>query len=554
VLVLGNTLPCTGQVELLPLDHPAIAALVRIYEYGGIPSFPREHLPITRGLASKLLSEAATDSALPMSLRQQAEYYRVELGTDAGTTPTSVFIPTGDDSHLIYSDPFASLPIAVLEYRDTTHSLHLVFEGLADGELRTDPGNNQTALIFQGGFQLRGTVLDHVGFSSRITNGTVVGDSQLVLRDPRYRNSGKFGVIGIGRDVDFGSGHVRVDFDALALEIGREWVQLGGGGRTSLLVGSQLPSMYDYLRLTAHLGLVSFTHLHASLLADPDRADTFGNAGVLSLYPSKYLAAHLISFGPFGGIRASVGESVIYSRRPFEIGYINPLNFFKSEEHYLRDRDNSNMYAALSINPVDGLFMEGEFMLDDLKFSDIGEGYWANKTAWRIAAHATALPISWIDVTASYTRLEPYVFTHFDSTNAYLHDGVLIAGAGMQPNSDLLDLGVRLVPLPNLTMQVNIGFERHGANETDTLGPNTVVILRNVGGDVRHTHFASDDLYGVTFLDGRLERTLRLRGEIEYEPIRNLYLRLIATHSHTESSVEIPDDTQLWFGVRLGVH
>jgi hypothetical protein len=308
--------------------------------------------------------------------------------------------------------------------------------------------------------------------------------------------------------------------------------------------------MFDYLRLTARLGRVSFTHLHASLLAGPE---SVARTGVDAVIPSKYLAAHLISFGPFAGIRGTIGESVVYSRRPFEIGYLNPLNFIKSQEHYLRDRDNSNMYAAVSINPVDRLFFEGEFVLDDLKFSEIGKGYWSNKTAWRVGARATAFPLSWSDFGVNYTRLEPYVFSHFDSANAYTHDGVTLAGAGLQPNSEMLEASLRVVPVPNLTARLSVGFVQHGANITDPARGDSVV--RNVGGDVGRTFDStSGNTFSVTFLDGRLEKAVRLRFEAEYEPIRNLYLRLIASHTRTESSISIPDDTQFCFGVRVGVH
>ncbi|HVK37571.1 MAG TPA: hypothetical protein VNA88_03500, partial [Candidatus Kapabacteria bacterium] len=59
--------PAAAQVDLLPIDHPATTALVRLYEYGGAPEFPREHLPITRGLARRLFLAAESDTTLPLS-------------------------------------------------------------------------------------------------------------------------------------------------------------------------------------------------------------------------------------------------------------------------------------------------------------------------------------------------------------------------------------------------------------------------------------------------------------------------------------------------------
>jgi hypothetical protein len=535
-----------AQVELLGVDHPATRTLIRCYEYGSIPEFPREHLPISRRLAYDLLARANRDSLLPSALRRQAAYYRDELGADIGAVPTAVFIPTRDDSHLIYSDPFEGLPISLVEYRDTLRRIRLDFEGIADGELRTDPGDGLRTMIFQGGFQLRGTILDRFGFSSRITNGTIVGDTTLPLRDPRFSHSFKFGVLHNGRDIDFASAHVRADFDAVAVEIGREKIQLGGGLDESLLIGSDLPSNFDYLRLTAHLGRVSFSHLHASVLADPT-----GRAlsGVTAQVPQKYLAAHLISAGPFGGIRASIGESVIYSGRSFEIGYINPFNFLKSEEHYLRDRDNTNMYAALSVNPIAGIFAEGEFMLDDLQFSRIGEGFWGNKTAWRVGAKSVAFPWSLADIGLSYTRFEPYVFSHFDPENAYTHDGTLIAGAGMEPNSELLEGSLRFVPLPGLWIRAVIGLGKHGANVTNDSGR----VIRNVGGDARLTHDAADTS-AVSFLDGNLQTTTRMVLEAEYEPIRNVYFHLMARSDGVETGSANDRHTEIRIGLRVGAY
>jgi len=545
VLFLAGLSGAFAQVELLPLDHPATDALVRIYEYGAIPDFPREHLPISRRLALRLLDEAAADEHLPEQLRDIARYYAVELGADVGRTETAVLIKTRPSSTSVFDRPFDNLPLAYLEYRDSTYGARLVVEPIFDGEVRaaTD-GSAGSAVILQGGAQLRGTLIDRIGYAARVTNGTVVGDSLLVLRDPKFGHSGKFGVAGQNRDADFGSGHLRADFDVVAVEIGRERLQLGGGLDESLLIGSQLPSNVDYLRLTARVGRVAFSHVHASVLADPSGGTAFGPTTAI---PSKYVAAHLISFGPFGGLRGSIGEAVVYSNRPFEIGYLNPLNFLKSQEHYLRDRDNSFMYASLSANPLDGLFLEGEFLLDDLKFGEIGNHYFGNKTAWRVGARTIAFPIPQVDLSASYTRIEPYTYSHTNAEDAYTHDGEPIAAGGLEPNSYLVEIGAAFIPLPNLRLRATVGLGEHGANVVSDTG-----VVRNVGGDVRVGR-RGWDAYNVTFLDGTLEKLGRLKVQLEYEPLRDIGLRLILI----DDSVGVGDtttyDRQLWVGARIGV-
>ncbi|MEO5930644.1 MAG: hypothetical protein ABIR47_11980 [Candidatus Kapaibacterium sp.] len=534
-----------AQVELLPVDHPATAALVRLYEFGLIPGFPREHLPITRGAALRFLDEALADRRITGSLKSQAEYYRVELAVDRGEGPVGVIFPTGDSTRSILDDPFAGHPFAIADYHDPAAGLHVALLPVLDGELRVDPKESRKAMVAQGGLELRGTALNHIGFAARITNGSIAGDSVLAARDPRIRRNGSFSVTAFGRDVGFGSGHIRAEVSDIAVEVGKERIQLGGGLDQSLLLGAPLPSEFDYLRLTARIGRFSFSHIHGSLLSEPVTAL---QSGPFSDIPDKYIAAHLLSFGPFAGLRASIGESVIYHGRGIQIGYLNPFIFMKAEEQYLRDRDNANMYLALSFAPADRLFLEGELMIDDLKFSKIGDGFIGNKVGWRLAAKGTGLPADPVDLSVAVTHLEPFIFTHFNQLNSYTHDSAPLAAGGQQPNSYLIEPRVAVQILPNFHVGITLGLGLHGANVTDSLGG----MVRNVGGDINRTADTTVTTGPIRFLDGTEERLLDMKLEAEYEPIRNIYLRLLAQRNQTKSDRETFVDTQIWFGLRIG--
>ncbi|MCC7437063.1 MAG: hypothetical protein IT211_01060 [Armatimonadetes bacterium] len=550
-LLLGSWQGAVAQTELLPVDHPATRTLIRANQFGAIPGFPREHLPISRRDALAFLEAVVADTTLPASIRQSAAYHVGSIGTDQGETPVAVLFRTGSDSpsRLIVDDLFSDLPLAYFEFRDTAHGVRVIAEPVFSGQLRTAPNDGLQSFILQGGARLRGTLLDYVGFGARLTNGTITGDTLLALRDPRLKRAGKFGVIGQGRDVDFSSGHLRVQFGGLAAELGREPVQLGGGLEESLLLGSLLPSNFDYLRLTAQFGRFAFSHIHAALLADATLENGTLPFGPFAEIPPKYVAAHLLSFGPFAGLRGSLGESVIYSGRPFELGYLNPFNFLKSQEHYLRDRDNSFMYASLSANPFDGVFLEGEFMLDDLIFGNIGTNYWGNKTAWRVGGKAVAFPIDQSDISVSYTRIEPYTYTHFDSIGAYIHDAAPLAAGGLEPNSYMIEGKVDLVILPNLTATITAAYGEHGANIVADTG-----LVRNVGGDIRQGfRGGSRDSYEVTFLDGDLQKSTRFRVQLEYEILRNVHIHLTGFRNATTRNQPATqaEDLQGWIGVRI---
>jgi hypothetical protein len=279
-----------------------------------------------------------------------------------------------------------------------------------------------------------------------------------------------------------------------------------------------------------------------------DAAEGAINVGPFADIPTKYLAAHLLSVGPVAGVRLSVGEAVIYGGRPIEIGYLNPLNFLKSQEHYLRDRDNSLLYAAVRVWPVKRLELDGEFMIDDMVFSRIGSGYWGNKTAWRIGARVIGIPITSIDVCAEYTRLEPYVYTHFSAANAYLHDGIVPAAGGNEPNSHTMGGEIAWAPVPRLHAVFSATLTEHGDNEVADTG-----VVRNVGGNVREGFRREVSADTVTFLDGLFEQRRTASLSIEYEVLRNVYLRLRGLiQSVSIEGAARKQNSQIWIGMRIG--
>ncbi len=547
LLLTAVTVPGVAQVDLLPIDHPATGSLLRLSDYGAIPSFPAEHLPVSRRDALEWIRRGLQDPSLPESIRREAEWHLVELGADVGSGWREVVIPIDPSQAGVFTSPVGNHPFTGLLWVDTISDSRVMLDPILDGEIRVADGDlSGTTGIVQGGVRLRGSVRSIFGFSATATNGTIVGSEEVARDDPRFGASFKFGLTGLNRDIDFGSGHARLDLQGASIGIGRERVQLDVGEESTLLFGAVLTSNTDWIRLSFNVGTLRYTHLHAALLGDA--AEGSPGVGPFADIPTKYLAAHLLSVGPVAGIRLSIGEGVVYGGRPMEIGYLNPVNFLKSQEHYLRDRDNSLLYAAFRAWPFRGIALDGEFVLDDLVFSRIGTGYWGNKTAWRVGISATGLPISSVDVRAEYSRLEPYVYSHFSASNAYVHDGTLPAAGGNQPNSHSVGGEVSWRPEPRLRAVLGVRLTEHGANvEADT------GVVRNVGGDVRVGFRSEISADTVTFLDGVLERSRLLSIALEYELLRNVYLRLRGFIRST--AVEGERDArsgQIWFGMRIG--
>lgn len=540
-----------AQVELLPVDHPASNLLIQLSQFGVLPDLPVEHLPFSVGEAMTWLEKALRDAHLPKSLEQRSRFLLEELRSAVGQSQDLALLAANDSSRPFFVEPLTDLPIVIASYRDSSNTSRFTLHPIGEAEVRVDPSRSETAVIARFGARLQGTIGEHVGFAAAATNGSIAGDLDLARRDSSIVHNGAFGVTSFGRDVAASTGHARVEAWGGAAEIGREKIALGANGSRSLLLTSDLPIEHDYIRLHARLGVLSFSHIHAALLGDALAGD---DHGPFAQIPSKHVALHLLTIGPVAGCRLSMGESVVYSGRGFEIGYLNPFVFMKTHEQYLRDRDNGNLYVSFSARPGTGIFLEGELLIDDLRFSQIGKGYWGNKTAWRVTSRFLER-IAGVDLGVSYTRLEPYALTHFNVANTYAHVGSPLSGGGLDPNSFLVEPTIDWRPFARLQVTGRLGLGRHGSNiiGLDSVTGNDTLLF-NAGGDIRQTRRAGIDSDTVSFLEGDRQRLLRAELVAEYEPLHSVYLRLYVRFHETVGDRGTRTDTQIRFALRVGAH
>ena len=244
----------------------------------------------------------------------------------------------------------------------------------------------------------------------------------------------------------------------------------------------------------------------------PDTIQISWKAGI----PSKFFAQHRFSIRPDWG-EISFWEGLIYSKRGMDLAYLNPLSFFKSLEHALHDRDNALMGLDATVRPLSGIQFKGSFLPDDIRFGEIGTGYWANKWAWNTSLEFV-LPYG-IDLGLEYSRVEPYTFSHFDTTNAMTNDEMLFGGY-LLPNSDETSLLFRWWWGNRYPLEIKFAYQRHGENVYDENG----IMVKNVGGDPLQTRLNSDS-YTVEFLDGNRVNTMIFQITAGYEIVRGFNIQ-----------------------------
>ncbi|MBD3170742.1 MAG: hypothetical protein GF307_14800, partial [candidate division Zixibacteria bacterium] len=220
-------------------------------------------------------------------------------------------------------------------------------------------------------------------------------------------------------------------------------------------------------------------------------------------------------FLPCKNLTIGLSETAIYGERGFDLGYLIPIMFFWSEQHYLGDRDNLLMSFDVSYYPVDKLKLYSAFLFDDLYIDKLGSDYWGNKWAVQAGAHyVDPLNLHGLSITAEYVRIEPYVYTHFYQINSYTQLEQFL-GYPMQPNSDKILFAADY--WFNAKLRLNAKFEsiRHGANPPG----------ENVGGDILLGHRTGDP-DTKEFLGGIEDNTLIISGGASYEFIPELFIKL----------------------------
>ena len=511
-----------AQVEHVPLTSPIYDYLLRAENKGYLEHKSLSSLPLQRKEITSILNQMYNDKNLSDSDKEIVTFYLKEFNVLPESNAV-IFENVQNTDNIFFDDLFSNKDKYIYKYTDSNSNVELKPLLKAETFLTNNPNYDESkSILLHGGVRLMGTLSNTFGYYLQATNGSIIsGDRRLAIdREQSYSNNVKFAYL--ESDLDFTQSHVRYDNDWFYATLGREVRNVGAGLFQKVFISNSQP--FDALSLGARFNSFEYRFTHGSLLSSP--LDTNISQGFNSVIPDKFLVMHRFAFRPSWG-EIALWESVIYSDRSIDFAYLNPISFFKSLEHALRDRDNSMMGIDATIRPMNNLQLKGSFLLDDIIISEIGNGYWSNKTAWNIAAtYSLDIPI---DLGIEYSRVEPYTYSHFNNLNAYTNDRGLL-GSIIKPNSDYIGVLVNYWIDNKYPISFHYIDTRHGDNEYEN-----EELVNNVGGDVNQSRRPEDKLTGIEFLDGNLIKTSIFELSAGIELIRNLNLRAMYSY---ETNVE----------------
>jgi hypothetical protein len=515
VFSIFHTSETFSQVENVPLNNDVYTFLHEMKVKGLIESIEYDDPNLSRAKVKSLLEQIESQKKdLSSTEKSLLKKYKVEFVDDQFAPRKSFQFFKGIDG--VLSDKMKYLYL----YNDKNFNFY--FEGIGHIRYGSEfkPRVNN-AELYDIGFRAHGTVLDKFGYNLKVVKGAASGTKELLTTlDPRLNMNFKFVEdLESYSNYDFTDGYIKyqthpVEDMNVSVQLGREQLKFGYGYGSRLVLSGENPDM-DFLKLNFKYGILDYTVIHASTVG-PFNVDRNKNY-------TKYFVAKKIKLSFKDLFDFGMGESVVYADRGIDLGYLNPIAFYKFVEMSLQDRDNGIFFLDFQTKFLKGLEFQGTFFLDENILFNLNElSKYINKTAYQIGAFwYEPFSVPDLSLVLEYTRIRPYVYSHNFEKSAYTSWNRTL-GHTIGPNADQIYTKLTYNFSGRLRGEFEFQKIRHGENVYDANG----VLIKNVGGDALVPYRYNIDSEEAPFLDGIRINTDIFSFNLRYEPVREIYFDL----------------------------
>ena len=509
-----------AQVENVPANHPVYDFLKRMHVKRFFTRYFDAIIPMSRSAVVSYLDSIETKRDLIGTAESgYLDEYNQEFAFDRDGTLGNIIslLPaTGVNEEVDRYDLFGNKEKFLYILKDNNISLFANALGALNvRRFFSDPGDER-AEYFQGGVRVRGTLYEKLGFLAQATNAQFWGSRALLQQDPVIGQSYALGTVD-SKNFDFSEGYARYDAGMVAVQAGRERI-LWGYGRGQQMVLSDNIRVFDFLKADFQYKSFKYTFLHAWILGRRQILDYTLPSDTSSVFQEtvaadKYFAAHRIEFSFGHMLDLGFQEMAIYSNRSLDLAYLNPFIIIESAQRSREERDNVFWMFDLRTRAIQNIELHGSLLLDDIHFSEAFSNSWINRFGFQLGGmYVDPFGLNNVSMTAEYTRIEPFVFSHGRSRENDYGSLGRVLGPSIGPNADKWLFRVDYFPYRHLVLSIWGEFTRKGNNILDANG----VLIKNVGGDILLPH-RNTDPETKSFLDGILVRTKRFSLQANLE-------------------------------------
>lgn len=505
-----------SQVESVPINN-SVYTFLKEMKVKGILSFIREDDPIlSRFEVKDLLNTVAQhQDELSSTEMKLLKKYQIEFSDSINPdTSTQLFNPTTNffgDLDQMFTDKVKYL----YAVKDGENNIFFEWLGHFYHGQRFQPAPTNNSDLYDIGFRIRGTIFNHLGYNLTVIKGGASGNQRFAeIIEPRLLYNFKWleNIENIG-NYDFTYGYLKYHSEPvkdmnIMVELGREDVSLGYGYGSKLVLSTDHPIL-DFIKFNFDYGIINFSSMHASTTG-------YYSYNLDDRY-TKYIAFNRLKLKFKNLFDVGIGETMIYSGRGIELAYLSPVNFYKFTEMSIQDRDNGTLYLDMQTKFIKNLELQGTFFLDEDILGNLSDlEKYTNKTAYQVGAFwYEPLSINDLSLIIEYTKIRPYVYTHYDIKNNYTAYGALL-GHRIGPNADELMIRANYNFSERLRFSSEYRYTRKGNNIYDDNGN----LIKNVGGDAALSHGFVVVNQQAPFLDGQRVNYNFFSAGLRIEPLR----------------------------------
>ncbi|MBC7948767.1 MAG: hypothetical protein H7Y42_12840 [Chitinophagaceae bacterium] len=434
-------------------------------------------------------------------------------------------------------------------YEVHVNDFDLVVNPVFQYVISKEKDNDQHLFLNSRGLSVRGRIAKKIGFSAYIT------DNQ--ERDPGYVQqfiAERRAVPGAGLYKDFKDPGGVDYFDArgyftfnvtkyIDVAFGYDKNFIGNGHRSLFL--SDFGNNNLFLKLNTRIWKFNYQNLFMELHNADDRVGD-------RLIGKKYAAMHHLDVNITKWLNIGLFEGVVFGRRDrFDLGYLNPVIFYRSIELQNGSYDNSVAGLDVKANIAKRFQVYGQLLLDEFKLSEVraGNGWWGNKFGLQLGAkYVDAFTIKNLDLQLEHNRVRPFTYSHRDSVANYTHYNQPLAHPLMANFSEFIATA-RYQPAPKWLLQVKaIGYKQGRDSSAESFGSNIFL-----------PHIAPYRIkeYGFTIGSGWLTNVFYASMLVSYELRENLFLEFFGVMRKQETKtppITSSNTTIVSFGLRWNMH
>ena len=221
-----------------------------------------------------------------------------------------------------------------------------------------------------------------------------------------------------------------------SISLQRENIRWGEAYYASNILSSQAPAVpmlslqltpckwlqFDYFHAWLVSNLIDSTYYYKEHTTKP------GYEAMNYRPMNKFMAANMFTITPLAGVRNrnianllsfSFGNSIVYAEQNIQAAYLIPFAFYKSLDHLLTkgvrtQNQNSQVFASLSLRPVQHLHLYGSFYLDEFSLSRLKPSNpERNPISYLVGVNCSGWPLKGMSLKAEFMR--SYIATYIHS-------------------------------------------------------------------------------------------------------------------------------------------